>query len=93
MISFITIGALICILHQLKPFLKLLPGSLDGKEPACNVGDLGLISGLERFPGEVIGYPFQYSWASLVAHLVKNPLAMQETWIRSVGWEDPLEKG
>ena len=35
----------------------------------------------------------QYSWASLVAQLVKNPAAMQETWVQSLGWEDPLEKG
>ena len=39
-----------------------------------------------------MGYPLQYSWASLVAQLVKNPPAMQETWVRSLGWEDPLEK-
>jgi len=47
---------------------------------------------LGRFAGEGIGYPLQYSWASLVAQLVKNPLAMQETWVRSLGWEAPLEK-
>ena len=45
-----------------------------------------------RSTGEGIGCPFQYSWASLVAQLVKNP-AMQETWVRSLDWEDPLEKG
>ena len=38
-------------------------------------------------------YPLQYSWASLVAQLVKNPPAMRETWVQSLGWEDPLEKG
>ena len=54
---------------------------------------LGLIPGSGRSPGEGIGYPLQYSWASLVAHLVKNPPAMRETWVRSLGWEDPLEKG
>ena len=43
--------------------------------------------------GEVIGYPLQYSWASLVAQLVKNLPIMQETWVQSPGWEDPLEKG
>ena len=42
--------------------------------------------------GEGIGYTLQYSWVSLVAQLVKNPPAMQETWVRSLGWEDPLEK-
>ena len=43
--------------------------------------------------GEAIGYPLQYSWASLVAQLVKNSPAMRETWVQSLGWEDPLEKG
>ena len=52
-----------------------------------------MIPGSGRSTGEGIGYLLQYSWASLVAQLVKNPLAMQETWIRSLGWEDPLEKG
>ena len=46
-----------------------------------------------RSAGERIGYPLQYSWASLVAKLVKNPSAMWETWVGSLGWEDPLEKG
>ena len=63
-----------------------------GKETACNAGDPGLIRGSGISPGEGIGYPLQYFWASLVAQLVKNPPAMQETWIRSLGWEDPLEK-
>ena len=40
-----------------------------------------------------MGYPLQYSWASLAAQMVKNPPAMQETWVRSLGWEDALEKG
>ena len=52
-----------------------------------------MIPGSGRSPGEGIGYPLQYSWASLVAQLVKNPLAMRETWVRSLGWEDSLEKG
>ena len=52
-----------------------------------------MISGLGRFAGEGIGYPLQYSWASLVAQLVKNPSAMWEIWVQSLGWEDPLEKG
>ena len=64
-----------------------------GKESACKAGDLGSIPGLGRSPGEGIGYPLQYSWASLVAQLVKNPPAMRETWVQSLGWEDPLEKG
>ena len=64
-----------------------------GKESACNAGDPGLIPGLGISPGEGIGYPPQYSWPSLVAQLVKNPPAMGETWVQSVGGEDPLEKG
>ena len=52
-----------------------------------------MTSGLGRSAGEGIGYPLQYSWASLVAQLVKNLAAMRETWVRSLGWEDPLEKG
>ena len=49
--------------------------------------------GLGRSTGEGIGYPLQYSWASLVAQVVKNLPAMRETWVRSLGCEDPLEKG
>ena len=48
---------------------------------------------LGRSPGEGIGHPLQYSWASLVAQQVKNLPAMQETWVRSLGWEEPLEEG
>ena len=69
------------------------PDSSVGKESACNAGDPGSIPGSGRSTGEGIGYPLQYSWASLVAQLVKNPPAMWETWVRSLGWEDPLEKG
>ena len=69
-----------------------LPGISAGKESACNTGDPSLIPGLGRSTGEGIGYPLQYFWASLVAQLVKNPPAMWETWVPSLGWEDPLEK-
>ena len=72
---------------------KGFPDSSVGKESACNAGDLGSIPGLGRSPGEGKGYPLQYSWASLVAQLVKNVPEMQDTWVRSLGWEDPLEKG
>ena len=51
-----------------------------GKESACNAGDPSSIPGSGRSPGEGIGYPLQFSWASLVAQLVKNPPAMRETW-------------
>ena len=70
-----------------------LPCGSAGKESTCNAGDLGSIPGSGRSPGEGIGYPLQYSWAPLVAQLVKNLPAMQETWVQSLGWEDPLEKG
>ena len=68
------------------------PGSSAGKESACNARDSNPISGLGRSLGEGIGYPLQYSWASLVAQMVKNLPAMQETWIRFLDQEDPLEK-
>ena len=68
------------------------PDSSAGKESACNAGDPSSIPGSERSIGEKIGYPLQYSWASLMAQLVKNLPAMRETWVRSLGWEDPLEK-
>ena len=64
-----------------------------GKESPSNARDPSLIPGLGKSTGEGIGYPLQYSWASLVAQLVKNPPAMRETRVRSMGWEDPLEKG
>ena len=52
-----------------------------------------MIPGSGRSTREGIGYPLQYSWASLVAQLVKNLHAMQETWVQSLSWEAPLEKG
>ena len=51
-----------------------------------------MIPGLGKSTREGIGYPLQYSWASLVAQLVKNPPAMWENWVQSLGWEDALEK-
>ena len=68
------------------------PGSSAGKDSTCNAGDPSSIPGSERSAGEGIGYPIWYSWASLVAQLVKNPPAIQETWVQSLGWKDPLEK-
>ena len=64
-----------------------------GKESTFNGGDPGLIPGSGRSTGEGRDYPLQYSWASLVAQLVRNLPAMQEIWVQSLGWEDPLEKG
>ena len=69
------------------------PHSSVGKESACNSGDPRSIPGSERSTGEGIGYPLQYSWASFVAQLIKNLPAIRETWVWSLGWEDPLEKG
>ena len=78
-----------------KAYLQTLgfPGSSAGKVSSCNAGDPSSIPGSGRPAGEGIGHPLQYSWASLVVKLVKNPPAMQKTWVRSLGWEDPLEKG
>ena len=56
-------------------------------------GDSSSILGWGKSAEEGIGYPLQYSWASLVAELVKKPPAIQKIWVRSLGWEDPLEKG
>ena len=75
-----------------KSLEKSFPDSSAGKESACNAGDLGSIPGLGRSAGERTDYPLQYSWASLVAQMVKNLPTMRETWVRSLGWEDALEK-
>ena len=69
------------------------PDSSVGKESTCNSRDPSSIPESGRSPGDRIGYPLQYSWASLVAQLVKNLYAMRVTWVQSQGWGDPLEKG
>ena len=69
------------------------PDSSVGKESSCNAEDPGSIPGSKRSAGEGIGYPLQYSWASLVAQLVKNSPAMQETPVQFLSQEDLLEKG
>ena len=63
------------------------------KNPPAMQGTPGSIPGSGRSTGEGIDYPLQYAWSSLVAQLVKNPPAMWETWVQSLGWEDPMEKG
>ena len=68
------------------------PESSAGKESSCNAGDPSSIPGWGRYPGEEIGYPLQYSWASLMAQMVKNLPAMWETWVWSLGRKDPLEE-
>ena len=86
-------------IHNFHDFFKgrvLSPGfpdSLVGKESTCNAGDPTSIPGLGISAGEGIGCPLHYSWAFLVTLMVKNPPAMWEIWVRSLGWEDPLEKG
>ena len=69
------------------------PGSSVSKESTCSGGDPGSIPGFLRSTGKRIGYPFYYSWASLLAQMVKNLPAMWEVWVRVLGWEDPLEEG
>ena len=77
-----------------KPFFRCsFPGGSAGKESACSAGDPGSIPGSGRAAGEGIGHRLQCSWAPLVAQLATNLPAMQETWVRSLGWEDRLEKG
>ena len=80
-------------IKELKSNIKNSKKKKKKKESTCKKGDPGSIPGSERSTGEGIGYPFQYSWASLVAQLVKNLPKMRETWVWSLGWEDPLEKG
>ena len=69
------------------------PDSSANKESACNTGDPSSIPGFGRCLGEEMGYPLQYFGATLVSQMVKNPPAMHETWVQTLGWEDPLEKG
>ena len=74
------------------PVFLGFPGGSDSKESACNVGNPGSIPRSGRSAGEEIGYPLQYSWAFLVAQLIKNLLVLWETWIQSLSWDDALEK-
>ena len=69
------------------------PSGASGKESTCNAGDPDLISGSGRSAAEGTGYPLQYVWASLVAQMVKNLPAMQDTWIQSLGWGAPPGEG
>ena len=72
------------------------PGGTVGKESVFSTGDTrdtGSVPGSGRSAGDGIGYPLQYSWASLVAQLVMKLPAMWKTWVQSLGWGDLLEKG
>ena len=89
MCSYFIVGLLLSV-KETRP--GGFPDSSVGKESLCNAGDPGSFPGLGKFPGEWIGYPLQHSWASLVAQLVKNPPVLLETWVQSLGWEDPLGK-
>ena len=68
------------------------PGSSAGIESICNARDPSWVPGLWRSPWEGTVYPL-YSWASLVSQMIKNWPAMQETWVGSLGWENPMEEG
>ena len=82
----------ITIINRPLDYTKGFPDSSADKESTSNAGEPGLIPGMGGSPGEGIGYPLQYSWASLAAQWVRNPPAIQETWVRSLGQEDPLEE-
>ena len=79
------------VFNFLNLYVNDFPANSAGKESACNAGDLSSVPGSERSSGKGIGHPLQYSWASLVAQLVKNLPAVRETCVQSLGWEDPLE--
>ena len=72
---------------------RSFPSGSDGKEFVHNAGDLGSIPGLGRSRREGNDNPFQYYWTSLVAQMVKNLPAVEETWVQSLDQDDPLEKG
>ena len=74
-----------------KAVIQAFPCNSVGQESTCNAGNPCSIPRLWRSPGEGIGYPFWYTWASLVAQKVKNPPAMQEILVQFVGWQDPIE--
>ena len=89
-----SVGKVMSLLFNILSRFPLLVKNPVCKESACNAGDCGWIPGSERSAGEGISdYPLQYSWVSLVAQLVKNPPTMWETWVQSLGWEDPLDTG
>ena len=100
LVSFAASSSSLCPLNDknlhiwaLSPHFWGFSHSSVGKESTCNAGETSSIPESGRSSGERIGYPLQYSWTSLVAQLVKNLLAMWETWFWSLGWEDPLKKG
>ena len=89
--SFWAIPVFACEIYSATTALAL-PDSSVGKGSTCSAGDPGSIPGSGRSAGGGIGYPLKYSWASLVAQLVKNLPAMWETWVRSLGWKIPWRR-
>ena len=85
-----------CMCHMPKKIwgwsVRCFTDSSVGKESTCNAGDPSSIPGSGRSAGDRIGYLLQCFWSSLVAQLVKNPPAVLEIWVQSLGWEDLLEK-
>ena len=81
------------LIEEMQSLSSSFPDSSAGEEPTCNAGDTSSIPGSRRSAGEGIGDPLQYYWASVVTWTVKNLPTIQETWVRFLGWEDPLEKG
>ena len=77
----LTRGRLLTVVFCHPNCQRSFPDSSVGKESASNAGGPGPIPGWGRSAGEGIGYLLQYSWASLVAQLVKNLPAIQETWV------------
>ena len=90
-----TVVTVLLLALILAPYLVSLgfPQSSVGKESACNAEDPGSTPITGKSTGEGIGYLLRYSWASLVAQLVKNLPAVWETWVWSLGWEDPPREG
>ena len=84
-------GGADCQIHRFMIYVMLFTVSSVGKESTCNAGDPGSIPGSGRSAGEGVGYLLQYSWASLMAQLVKNLPAMQETWAGKIPWRRELE--
>ena len=87
-----SLGFVSCRIAPLMLYSMGFPYNSVSKESACNAGDPSSIPGSGKSTREGVEDPLQYSWASLVAQLIKNLPAMKETWVQSLGWEDPLEK-
>ena len=85
-----TVALSFCIRYPANITMEL-PSWLRGKESACQCRTCGFSPWVGMIPGGGNGNPLQYSWASLVAQMIKNPPAMQESWVRSLRGEDTLK--